>query len=94
MAAKLRAVDGQAQCRLWRPAQQGQCEIKSNLIKLLQEKCGDEMKCDTNSGNAGPAPAGHNDGGAKHGRKSKRTAEKAHKSNAECFPRHFRVVQY
>jgi hypothetical protein len=63
------------------------------LIKLLQEKCGDEMKCDTNSGNTGPAPAGHNDGGAKHGRKSERTAEKAHKSNAECFLRHFRAVQ-
>jgi hypothetical protein len=41
----------QAQCRRWRPAQPGQCEIKSNLIKLLQEKCGEEMKCDTNSGN-------------------------------------------
>jgi hypothetical protein len=47
MAAELRAVDGQAQCRRWLPAQPGQYEIKSNLIKLLQEKCGDEMKCDT-----------------------------------------------
>ena len=51
MAAELSAVDGQAQCRRWRPAQPGQCEFKSNPIKLLQEKCGEEMKCDTNSGN-------------------------------------------
>jgi hypothetical protein len=42
----------------------GQCEIKRNLIKLLQEKCGEEMKSGKNSGNAGPAPAGHNEGGA------------------------------
>jgi hypothetical protein len=77
----------------WRPAQPRQCEIKSNLIKLLKEKCGEEMKSGTNSRKAGPAPAGHNDGGGKHGQKFERTAEKAHKSNAECFLRHFRSVQ-
>jgi hypothetical protein len=74
-------------------SQAGQCEIKNNLIKLLQEKCGEEMKSGTKSGNAGPAPTSHNDGSAKHGRKSERTAKKEHKSNAECFLRHFRAVQ-
>jgi hypothetical protein len=69
-----------------------QWEIKSNLIKLLKEKCGEEMKSGTNSGNPDPALAGHNDGGANHEQKSDRTAEKTHKSNAECFLRHFRSV--
>jgi hypothetical protein len=37
-------------------------EIKSNLIKLLKEICGEEMKSGMNFGNASPAPASHSDG--------------------------------
>jgi hypothetical protein len=84
MAAKFRPGPGPSQPSAADCGQDGgqqaaqpcQCEIKSNLIKLLKEKCGEEMKSGTNSGNAGLAPAGLNVGGAKLGQKSKRTAEK------------------
>jgi len=68
-------------------------EIKSNLIKLLKEKCGEEMKSGTNSGMwSCPSPPQRRRLNAET-KDSERTAEKAHKSNAECFLRHFRAVQ-
>jgi hypothetical protein len=59
-----RAPPMAAECHVERrPSTAASPPPKSNLIKLLKDKCGEEMKSGTISGDPGPALVRHNNGG-------------------------------